>query len=200
MYGNVRWPVCRARRNGRVGKASGKGAGAADALGRECVEVGGADPVVAVGAEVVFAEGVEYDEDDVHGAAPGRRLTVNAAAVMPDRQPAPTVRGRWAGTRGVGVKGGTVSRQPAPRGGGLARDGFGRIFWRRRGIAGTGVPGIGQPSIGWVGAIPGSPGRDARQTRDEGRQIDEAGFQVGEGGEQRETPGEIRGSGQLYTK
>ena len=48
------------------------------ALGRKGVEVGGADPVVAVGAEVVFAEGVEDDEDDVHGAASGRRLAANA--------------------------------------------------------------------------------------------------------------------------
>ena len=54
-----------AERQGR--QRLGEGAGAADGLGGKGVEVGRADPVVAVGAEVVFAEGVEDDEDDVHG-------------------------------------------------------------------------------------------------------------------------------------
>ena len=64
----MRWPVWRARAEGQGGQGLGESAGAADGLGGEGVEVRSADPVVAVGAEVVFAEGVEDDEDDVHGA------------------------------------------------------------------------------------------------------------------------------------
>ena len=57
--------------------------------------------------------------------------------------------GNW-----LGVKGGTVSRQPAPRGGRLARDSLGGFFWRvgddgwgREGTAGRprGRQGAGQP-------------------------------------------------------
>ena len=36
--------------------------------------------------------------------------------------------GVGVGRRGVGVKGGTVSRQPVPSGDGLARDGLGGFF------------------------------------------------------------------------
>ena len=88
-----------AERQGR--QRFGEGAGAADGLRGKGVEVRSADPVVAVGAEVIFAEGVEDDEDDVHGAVSGRRLAANAGLVMPARQPA-TVRGRWTGPRDVG--------------------------------------------------------------------------------------------------
>ena len=93
------------------GQGLGEGAGAADGLGGKGVEVRGADPVVAVGAEVVFAEGVEDDEDDVHGVASGRRLAANAGVVLRVRQPE-AVRGRWEGTRGVGGEGGN-GRAPA---------------------------------------------------------------------------------------
>ena len=45
--------------------------------------------------------------------------------------------------QGVGDIGGTVSRQPAPIGGGLARDSFGRIFWSTSRVLGAGSRGCG---------------------------------------------------------
>ena len=64
--------------------------------------------------------------------------------------------------QGVGDIGGTVSRQPAPIGGGLARDSFGRIFWSTSRVLGAGSRGCdaGAPAA-WRGAdgVDGSMGR-----------------------------------------
>ena len=55
--------------------------------------------------------------------------------------------GRW---ELGGGEGGAISRQPAPRGGGLARDSLGRIFWRV-GDEGWGCEGrAGRRGGGWV--------------------------------------------------
>ena len=55
--------------------------------------------------------------------------------------------------QGVGDIGGTVSRQPAPIGGGLARDSFGRIFWSTSRVLGAGSRGCGAGApAAWRGA------------------------------------------------
>ena len=64
--------------------------------------------------------------------------------------------------QGVGDIGGTVSRQPAPIGGGLARDSFGRIFWSTSRVLGAGSRGCGAGApAAWRGAdrVDGRVGR-----------------------------------------
>ena len=95
--------------------------------------------------------------------------------------------GGGGGWRGVGGgEGGAISGQPAPRGGGLARDSLGRIFGR-----------VGEEGWGWEGA--GGMGR--RDCGDGGAMVYypsttvKRGWGLGRGASERGAAGALRGAG-----